>query len=120
MNTILIIDDEINLRETLNELLTYAGHKVYESENGKLGIQKVEEKQPDLIICDIMMPILDGYGFLEQHMKSKYSQIPVLIISAKAEQIDKDKALYLGAKGYIKKPFKFNEIIEEINHYLIK
>jgi CheY-like chemotaxis protein len=120
MNKILIIDDEINLRETLSELLTYGGNKVYEAENGQQGIEKVKQTKPNLIICDIMMPILDGYGFMEQHEKSQYSHIPVLLISAKAEKVDEDKALNLGARGYLIKPFKYNELIVTINHSLIK
>jgi two-component system chemotaxis response regulator CheY len=114
MNKILVVDDERNLRETLSELLTFSGYKVYEAENGKHAIEKVKQIQPDLIICDLMMPVLDGYGFLEYHKKSKYSHIPVILISAKAEQRDEDKAFNLCAEGYVMKPFKFNELISTI------
>lgn len=117
MNKILIIDDEINLRETLSELLNYSGYKVYEAENGRHGIEKINLIEPDLIICDIMMPVLDGYGFMEQHKKSKYSHIPVILVSAKAEKLDEDIALNLGAQGYLMKPFKFNELLSKIKSY---
>lgn len=86
MPRILIIDDEINLRETIAEMLTYLGYDIFLSTDGKDGLEKVKEIQPDLIICDIMMPILDGYGFMELHRTSNYSDIPVLFLSAKVEQ----------------------------------
>ena len=120
MTKILIIDDEVNLRETMSEQLAFGGYEVYEAVNGEQGIEKVKQIQPSLIICDIMMPVLDGYGFMKQHKKSKYANIPVLLISAKAEQTDEDKALDLGATGYLIKPFKYNELIARINQALIK
>jgi two-component system chemotaxis response regulator CheY len=120
MTKILLIDDEINLRETLCELLTHSGYIIYEANNGKDGIQKVKQLLPNLIICDIMMPVLDGYGFMELHKKSKYSNIPVLLISAKAENIDKDKNLNLGVKAYLTKPFKYNDLISLVNLSLHK
>jgi two-component system chemotaxis response regulator CheY len=120
VHKILIIDDEVSLRETLSELLTYGGYEVFEAENGKLGIEKVAQIQPNLIMCDIMMPVLDGYGFLKQHQKSKYSHIPVLLMSAKAAPTDECEAFDLDAQGYLRKPFKYSELISTINLALIK
>lgn len=118
MQKILVIDDEKNLRETLCALLTHGGFEVHEAKDGQQGIEKVKLTQPHLIICDIMMPILDGYSFLKQHQKSMYSDIPVLLISAKTEQLD--EVLSLGIKGYLSKPFKYNELIAKVNHALTK
>jgi len=118
MNKILVIDDEINLRETLSELLTHGGFEVHEAKNGEQGIEKVKQTEPNLIICDIMMPVLDGYGFLKKHEESIYSHIPVLLISAKAEQ--PNEALILGVKGYLRKPFKYNDLIAKVNHAITK
>jgi DNA-binding response OmpR family regulator len=118
MDKILVIDDENNLRETLSALLTHGGFKVYEAKDGEQGIEKVKQTEPDLIICDIMMPVLDGYGFLKKHGKSIYSHIPVLLISAKAEE--QDEVVRLGIKGYLRKPFKYNELIAKVNRALTK
>ncbi|MGO4819276.1 response regulator [Flavobacterium sp. W22_SRS_FP1] len=118
MQKILIIDDEKNLRETLCELLTHGGFEVHEAQNGQQGIEQVKQIKPNLIICDIMMPILDGYSFLKQHQKSIYSDIPVLLISAKTEQ--PEELISLGIKGYLSKPFKYNELISKINYALAK
>lgn len=119
MAKILIIDDELKLRETLCELLSFVGHKVFEAQNGKEGLEKVKQFKPDLILCDIMMPILDGYGFMEKHKLSKYSDIPVIFITARVEEKDQEKGFGLGVKGYFKKPFIFNELIEIMEEYLL-
>jgi DNA-binding response OmpR family regulator len=119
MNKILIIDDEVNLRETINELLTYSGYEVYEAENGKDGIEKIKETEPNLILCDIMMPFLDGYGFMDELKKTKFSQIPVLFISAKVSVEDQVKGISLGAKGYIEKPFKLETLISAVKLNII-
>jgi len=118
MSKILIIDDEINLRETIAEMLTYLGYEIYLSNDGKDGLEKVKSILPNLIICDIMMPALDGYGFMEQHQASIYNEIPVLFLSAKVEQKDKEKGFALGVKDYITKPFAFKDLKEIIDLHL--
>lgn len=110
MAKILIIDDELKLRETIYELLSYVGHDVFEAQDGMEGLEKVKQFTPDLILCDIMMPILDGYGFMEEHQLSKYSNIPVIFVTARVEEKDQEKGFALGVKGYFKKPFIFKEL----------
>ena len=88
MATLLIIDDETVLRETLSELFTMVGHKVIEAVDGFDGLEKVKESKPDLIVCDIMMPKLDGYGFLKKHLASNLARIPVVLLTAKTEELD--------------------------------
>tara|TARA_R110002126_G_scaffold216994_4_gene362972 strand:+ start:470 stop:847 length:378 start_codon:yes stop_codon:yes gene_type:complete len=119
MIKILIIDDEISLRKTIGEILIYKGYEVHEAENGQEGIKRVKEILPDLIICDIMMPVLDGYGFITEHIKTKYFKIPVLFISAKVSEEDHNKGILLGAKGYITKPFEFKTLISSIENNII-
>lgn len=119
MAKLLIIDDEIKLREVISEFLSFVGYEVYEAENGLKGLDKVKKIKPDLIICDITMPKLDGYGFMEQHQNSEYSIIPVLLLSANVELKDVKKGIDLGAKGYIKKPFVFKELKEIIESNLL-
>lgn len=120
MSKILIIDDEINLRETIAEMLTYLGYEVYLASNGKEGLDKVKQIKPHLILCDIMMPILDGYGFMEHHIKSEYNTIPVLFLSAKVEQKDKEQGIAIGAKDYVTKPFAFKDLQATIDKFLKK
>jgi two-component system, chemotaxis family, chemotaxis protein CheY len=118
MKKILVIDDETSLRETIAELLMVIGFTVFEAQNGEEGLKKVQEVEPNLVICDIMMPVMDGYEFMEAHMKSVFFNIPVLFLSAKVEKLDKQKGLNLGAKDYISKPFEFNNLKQTINYYL--
>ncbi len=118
MSKILIIEDEEALRETVAELLLIAGYEIAVAKDGLDGLEKVQEEVPDLILCDVMMPKLDGYGFLEQHQLSIYSHIPVLLLSAKIEETDHLIGIALGAKEYIKKPFNFQELNQVIKFYL--
>jgi two-component system chemotaxis response regulator CheY len=119
MAKILIIDDEIKLRETIGELLSFVGYDIFEAQDGKEGLEKVKEFKPDLILCDIMMPVLDGYGFMEVHRISDYSYIPVIFLTAMVEQKDKEKAIDLGVKEYFKKPFVFKELKRIIEYHLL-
>ena len=119
MTKILIIDDEVKLRETICELLSFVGYDVREAQDGKEGLEKVKQFKPDLIICDIMMPIMDGYGFMQEHRVSDYSAIPVIFLSARVEQKDEERAAALGVKGYIKKPFILKELKQLIESHLL-
>ena len=110
MAKILIIDDELRLRETICELLSYTGYDVLDAQDGMDGLEKVQQFIPDLILCDIMMPVLDGYGFMEKHKISDYSNIPVILLTARVELKDQEKGNALGIKGYLKKPFIFKEL----------
>lgn len=119
MAKILIIDDEEKLRETICELLSYAGYDVLTAEEGMEGLEKVKQFIPDIILCDVMMPVLDGYGFMENHQISDYSHIPVILLTARVEQVDQEKATALGIKGYVKKPFIFKELKKLIELHLV-
>ncbi len=118
MTKILIIDDEVKLRETICELLSFVGYDVHEAQDGKEGLEKVKQFKPDLIICDIMMPIMDGYGFMEEHQISDYSSIPVIFLTARVERKDEERGAALGVKGYIKKPFVLKELKQLIESHL--
>jgi two-component system chemotaxis response regulator CheY len=119
MAKILIIDDELRLRETISELLSYAGYDVLDAQDGIDGLEKVQQFIPDLILCDIMMPVLDGYGFMEKHKISDYSNIPVILLTARVELKDQEKGNALGIKGYLKKPFVFKELKNIIESQLV-
>ncbi|TDD95055.1 response regulator [Flavobacterium cellulosilyticum] len=119
MAKILIIDDEVKLRENICELLLFVGYDVLEARDGIEGLEKLVQFRPDLIICDIMMPLLDGYGFMEKQQLSDYSNIPVIFLSAKLDQKDIEKGLALGVKEFFTKPFVFKELKQSIENYLL-
>jgi two-component system chemotaxis response regulator CheY len=118
MKKIVIIDDEIKLREALVELFSFIGYEIIEAQDGLEGLEKVDLHIPDLILCDVMMPNLDGYGFLKKHGASKHASIPVLLLTAKIEEKDEITGSNLGAKGYIKKPFSFQELKRIIEKHI--
>ncbi len=118
---ILIIEDNLEVRENTAELLELANYEVDTAENGKLGVEKVKAFQPDLIICDIMMPELDGYGVLYMLSKNQETaSIPFIFLSAKSEKVDFRKGMNLGADDYLTKPFEEMELLDAIETRLKK
>lgn len=121
MKTILIIEDDIALRENTAELLELSNFKVITAPNGKLGINKAIKYAPDIIICDIMMPEVDGYGVLETLSKNEItSQIPFVFLSAKTEHKEIRKGMDLGADDYLTKPFDEEELLSAIESRIAK
>ena len=121
MNNILLIEDNPEMRENIAEILELAGYKVTPAENGKVGVDRALENSPDLIVCDVMMPELDGYGVLHILSKnSKTSGIPFIFLTAKAEKEDFRKGMNLGADDYITKPFNDVELLDAIETRLKK
>jgi len=118
---ILIIEDNIDIRENVVELLELAGFIVLEAENGRLGVELAMKQIPDIILCDIMMPELDGYGVLYLLSKNpETSAIPFIFLTAKAEKIDLRKGMELGADDYLTKPFDDIELMNAIESRLKK
>ncbi|MCX7551734.1 response regulator [Xanthomarina sp. F2636L] len=121
MKTILLIEDDEVLRENTAELLELSSYKVITASNGKMGVEMTKNSLPDIIVCDIMMPELDGYGVLEELSKSpKTKHIPFIFLSAKTEQQDVRKGMNLGADDYITKPFNETDLISAIESRLAK
>jgi CRP-like cAMP-binding protein/CheY-like chemotaxis protein len=121
MKKILLIEDNKDLRENTAEILTLAQYNVITAKNGKEGVELVQSEKPDLIICDIMMPVLDGHGVL--HMLSKNeetSSIPFIFLTAKAERNDFRKGMEMGADDYLTKPFDDVELLNAIESRLKK
>jgi len=109
------------MRENTAEMLDLANYTVVTAENGKIGVEKAKSEKPDLIICDIMMPDLDGYGVL--HIVSKDPEIagtPFIFLTAKAEKSDMRKGMNLGADDYMVKPFDKVELLNAIETRLKK
>ena len=118
---ILIIEDDAILRENTAEILTLANYDVITATNGKSGIKKASQSHPDLIICDILMPELDGYGVLQILMRNTDLQkIPFIFMSAKTNHSDVRKGMDLGASDYITKPFEESELLSAIESRLKK
>ena len=121
MNTILLIEDNTEVRENTAEILELANYRVITAENGKVGVEKALQETPDLIICDIMMPVLDGYGVLHLLNKNEHLRnIPFIFLTAKAERTDFRKGMEMGADDYITKPFTDIELLNSIDRRLKK
>jgi DNA-binding response OmpR family regulator len=121
MKKILLIEDDAVLRENTSELLELSNYHVVSAPNGKTGVEVAKETLPDIIVCDIMMPELDGYGVLQTLSQNESTQhIPFIFLSAKTERKDVRRGMDLGADDYITKPFSEDELISAIESRLAK
>lgn len=121
MKTVLLIEDDAILRENTAELLELSNYKVIKASNGKVGIELAKKHLPNIIVCDIMMPELDGYETLKILSKNKTTKfIPFIFLSAKTERNDVRRGMNLGADDYITKPFTEDDIISAIESRLAK
>jgi CheY-like chemotaxis protein len=118
MKRILVIDDNASLRSDLLDLLGFEGYDAIEAENGEVGILAAREQLPDLIICDISMPVLDGFeviSVLRQH--SQTEAIPVILLSAHTDQPTVQKGLELGAAAFLPKPYNLDDVLAVVRKY---
>ncbi len=115
MQTILVIDDEAQTRKVLLNCLRFEGFKAIEADNGKAGIKLAQEHHPDLIVCDIMMPELDGYGVLSM-LRQQLSTIaiPIIFLTAKVSMLDLRFGMDLGAEDYLTKPCNVERFLTAI------
>ena len=121
MKKVLLIEDDTVLRENTAELLELSDYEVITAPNGKTGVIQAKKSVPDIIICDIMMPELDGYGVLSELSKNtKTKYVPFIFLSAKTERKDIRKGMNLGADDYITKPFSEEELVSAIESRLAK
>lgn len=121
MKTILIIDDHDEIRENIAEILTLGGYKTLMAENGKKGVEIALKEKPSLIVCDVMMPELDGYGVLHLLRKNPETEnIPFIFLTAKTERSDFRKGMEMGADDFITKPFDDIELLNAIEMRLKK
>ncbi|MHB8277275.1 MAG: response regulator [Candidatus Humimicrobiaceae bacterium] len=119
MKKILIIEDEKNIVVSLKMFFEYSGFEVFTSDNGADGLCLAKHKYPDLILLDLVLPKIDGFNvcnILNHDEKTK--NIPIIIISARTSKEEIDKAISLGAKNYIAKPFSIDQIKKIIMEYL--
>ncbi|MCP5497906.1 MAG: response regulator [Leptospiraceae bacterium] len=121
MAKILVIDDSSVIKIKITSILEMEGHEVLSAEEGKTGIQLAKSNLPDLILCDIMMPEMDGYQVFQELKKNKEtSTIPFLFLSAKADKSDLRIGMNLGADDYLTKPFEIDDLLKAVDTQIKK
>ncbi|MDT0685143.1 response regulator [Autumnicola psychrophila] len=121
MKKVLLIEDDVTVRENTAELLELSGYDIETASNGRLGVEKAKKILPDVIVCDIMMPEMDGYGVLEELSKSEETiDIPFIFLSAKTEHKDIRRGMDLGADDYLTKPFEEEDLLSAIESRLAR
>lgn len=119
MKKILVIDDNLDIRENSIEILELSGYHVFGASDGQTGIDLAIREIPDIIICDIMMPLMDGYEVLRILRKLiQTAQIPFVFLTARSEKADIRAGIELGADDYLVKPFEDFELLELVEHRL--
>ena len=116
---LLLIDDDPNLILLVKDYLEFRGYEVVTAENGREALEVLEQEIPDMIICDVMMPEMDGYALVD-HVRQdpRTSWIPVLFLSAKGQSQDRVKGLNTGADVYMVKPFEPEELVAQVESSL--
>jgi DNA-binding NarL/FixJ family response regulator len=116
---LLLVDDDPNLILLVKDYLEFRGYEVTSADNGRIALEQLQEELPDLIICDVMMPEMDGYTFVESvREEPRTSWIPVIFLSAKGQSQDRIKGLNIGADVYMVKPFEPEELIAQVESSL--
>ena len=114
--TILIVEDDVNIRELLQLYLSQEGYRIETAQDGADGLRAFKRVHPDLVLLDLMMPVMDGTQMIRE--LRTFSQTPVIVLTAKGEVFDKVTLLELGADDYITKPFEMREVIARVRAVL--
>lgn len=117
MALILVVEDSSFQRNIIVKILEKLEHKTLTAENGKKGLEALEANTPDCILCDLLMPEMDGFGFLE-HLKEKNLQTPVIILTSDIQDTVKQRCLDLGATNFLNKPAQEGQISEALTAIL--
>jgi DNA-binding response OmpR family regulator len=118
---ILIVDDEVDLVETVRFPLEMEGYRVLVSYNGEDALNQARKENPDLILLDLMLPKLDGYKVCRLlKFDDRYKHIPILMLTAKTQEKDKALGMETGANEYITKPFEMDDLLKKVKAYLNK
>ncbi len=121
MSKILVIEDELSVRKNIIKILELENFQVFDAENGLLGVESARENNPDLIVCDILMPELNGYQVLSKlQADSGTAMIPFIFLTAKTEKSDRRQGIELGADDYLIKPFDVDDLLTAIKAKLKK
>ena len=115
MNKVLIIEDDPSVLDNLEDILMLEDFQVVTAKNGRHGVEAAKQHQPALILCDVMMPEMDGHDVLKAlREEPATSNIPFIFLTAKAHHLDRREGMELGADDYLTKPFRPNEVIKAI------
>jgi CheY-like chemotaxis protein len=118
MPAVLVIEDETAIRRNLSRLLTAEGYRVITAADGVNGVVIAREQRPDLILCDILMPRMDGYAVLAAlAADTATAAIPFVFLTASADKDDRSKGLASGARDYVTKPFKLAELLAVVRRH---
>ncbi len=118
MKTVLVADDKAPGRELLRAILEQSGHAVYEASDGIEALRSARELLPDLIILDLHMPVLDGFGVLQElRLDQRFAATPIVALTASAMQGDRERALSAGFTSYIAKPISLSALRGEIERF---
>lgn len=113
--TVLIIDDAVHIRRLVARMLEQAGFETLEAADGIQGLRLLKEQKPDVVTCDISMPLMDGHEFLMTAKKDPTTRhIPIIVVTALGQEEEAAKATAMGASAYLTKPFSSNHLIETI------
>ena len=118
-NQILVIDDSITVRKSTEKVLVNAGFDVLLAKHGSEGLELLLQHNPDLILCDIEMPVMDGFDFLKNlRMNEKFNKIPIFMITSRTADKHKNYAMSLGANEFLGKPFQEKQLLNLIKNYV--
>jgi len=120
MATVLIVDDEPDILLMLRMSLEDEGHDVVLAADGKMALERIAERRPDIVLLDLMMPVLDGFGVLEALREQGVERLPVVMVSAKSEPGDVERASSLGAVEFISKPFELDRVVALVREVLAR
>jgi two-component system, sensor histidine kinase and response regulator len=119
MATLLVIEDEAPLRANLVRILSAEGYRVIAAADGEEGIRRVREDRPDLVICDILMPLVDGFGVLAAlRSQPETAALPFIFLTASADKENLARGLRSGANAYVTKPFKIADLLAAVRRRL--
>ncbi|TVR97540.1 MAG: response regulator [Rhodospirillales bacterium] len=117
--SILVVEDEPNIVLSLQFLMKQAGFEVRVARDGEEALREVEDKAPDLILLDVMIPKRDGYDVCQTiRANPDWREIYIIMLTAKGRDVDRDKGLSLGANDYVTKPFSTRDLTEKVKHIL--
>lgn len=117
MAKVLIIDDSRFARLTLSDNIKKGGFEILEAGDGEEGLEITRKENPDCIICDLLMPVMDGFGFLEK-LREENLDVPVLVLTSDIQEKTRKAVFEKGALDFINKPPRYEEVIEKINQVL--
>ena len=116
--TILVVEDDLDMREVLCDFFKDGGATVFDAENGKVALEVMSKEQVDLVVSDVQMPIMDGVELLKM-IRAKNPEIPIVLFTTGQSQLTEESAIASGASGLLNKPYNFNILAEKISELLL-